>query len=80
MPACVDACPTHCRIFGDLDDPDSAIARKAASNKTAVWKPAARTSPRVLYIDPKGALDLVRDAGIQSGTDDPAQGKPEGKA
>ena len=80
MPACVDACPTHCRIFGDLDDPDSAIARKAAANKTAVWKPAARTTPRVLYIDPKGALDLVRDAGIQSGTDDPAQGNPERKA
>jgi Fe-S-cluster-containing dehydrogenase component len=80
MPACVDACPTRCRIFGDLDDRDSEIAQKAASNRTAVWKPAAGTRPRVLYIDPKGALDLIKDAGIQAGTEDPAQGPSERKA
>jgi Fe-S-cluster-containing dehydrogenase component len=79
MPACVEACPTRCRIFGDLDDPSSAVAQKAASNTTVVWKPAAKTKPRVLYIDPKGALGLIEDTGIQSGTDDPAQGRLERK-
>lgn len=79
MPACVDACPTRCRIFGDLDDPTSEVAQKAASNTTAVWKPDAKTKPRVLYIDPKGALDLIKDAGIQSSTDDPAQGQAGNK-
>ena len=64
-PACVDACPTKCRIFGDLDDPKSEIARKAAANPTRVWKAEAGTQPRVLYIDPDGALSLIKDAGVQ---------------
>jgi tetrathionate reductase subunit B len=65
-PACVQACPTRCRIFGDLDDPDSEIARTAAANQTAVWKPDEQTSPRVSYIDPHGALTLIADVGIQA--------------
>lgn len=67
-PACVDACPTRCRIFGDLDDPRSEIARKVSTNATSVWKPEAGTQPRVLYVDPKGALSLVADTGIQMDT------------
>ncbi|MFI6510306.1 4Fe-4S dicluster domain-containing protein [Streptosporangium sp. NPDC050855] len=65
QPACVDACPTDCRIFGDLDDPESVIARKAAADPTTVWKEDEGTRPRVLYVDPKNALDLVTDAGVQ---------------
>jgi len=53
QPACVDACPTRCRIFGDLDDPSSTIAQKVQANTTTIWKPEAGTKPRVLYIDPK---------------------------
>lgn len=52
-PACVEACPTHCRIFGDLDDPESTIAQKIAANEVAVWKEEAGTKPKVFYIDPK---------------------------
>jgi Fe-S-cluster-containing dehydrogenase component len=69
QPACVEACPTHCRIFGDLDDPGSEIAQKASANSTAVWKPEASTKPRVLYIDPKGALSLIGGDGVQVATD-----------
>ncbi|WP_344855978.1 4Fe-4S dicluster domain-containing protein [Planomonospora alba] len=66
QPACVDACPTNCRIFGDLDDADSEIAKKAAANAVTVWKEGEGTRPRVLYIDPRNALDLIADAGVQA--------------
>lgn len=64
-PACVEACPTHCRIFGDLDDPDSEIALRAEASETTVWKPEQQTQPRVTYIDPRNALPLISDTGIQ---------------
>jgi len=46
---CVDACPTHARIFGDLDDPDSELAR-AIVEKGA--KPIAGdlTRAKVYYV------------------------------
>lgn len=65
QPACVDACPTKCRIFGDLDDPTSAIATKIAANHTRVWKAEAGTRPKVFYIDPHGALQLIAGEGVQ---------------
>jgi tetrathionate reductase subunit B len=76
QPACVDACPTHCRIFGDLDDPSSAIAQKVQANTTAVWKPEAGTKPRVLYIDPKEALKHLANEGIQVDTRAQMAGNP----
>ena len=66
-PACVDAWPTRCRIFGDLDDPTSEIGRKARENPTTVWKPEAGTKPRVVYIDPARALcSISRTMGCRS--------------
>ncbi|SFC92922.1 4Fe-4S dicluster domain-containing protein [Streptomyces aidingensis] len=68
QPACVDACPTGCRIFGDLDDPDSRISVTARENGTDVWKPEAGTRPRVLYVDPRRALPLIAADGVQMDT------------
>lgn len=68
-PACVEACPTGCRVFGDLDDPDSDIARKLAGSPTTVWKEEAGTSPRVFYVDPRNALPLIAVNGVQVGPD-----------
>jgi len=76
QPACVDACPTRCRIFGDLDDPRSAIAQKVQANTTTVWKPEAGTQPRVLYIDPKEALTHLVNDGIQVDTRAEMSGSP----
>lgn len=76
QPACVEACPTRCRIFGDLDDPTSEIARKVVANVTRVWKPEAGTRPRVVYIDPRGALPLVAQDGVQVDTRPKLPGEP----
>ena len=50
MPACVDACPADARLFGDLDDPDSAPARALTKHASQVLKPEQGTKPRVFYI------------------------------
>lgn len=50
-PACVSVCPTHCFVFGDLDDPNSEISRVLASRKAHPLIPAAGTRPRIYYLD-----------------------------
>ena len=50
LPACVSVCPTECRIFGDLDDPDSDLARIVQQESINVRKPEKGTGPRVFYI------------------------------
>jgi Fe-S-cluster-containing dehydrogenase component/formate-dependent nitrite reductase membrane component NrfD len=50
VPSCVSVCPTGCRIFGDLDDPDSEVARIARHESVAVRKPEKGTVPRVFYL------------------------------
>ncbi len=49
-PACVEACPSRARIFGDLNDPDSEISRTIASNPVTVLRPEKGTEPNVFYI------------------------------
>jgi Fe-S-cluster-containing dehydrogenase component/formate-dependent nitrite reductase membrane component NrfD len=50
LPACVSVCPTECRIFGDLDDPTSEVARIAQRQGVTVRKPEKGTVPKVFYI------------------------------
>jgi tetrathionate reductase subunit B len=69
QPACVDACPTGCRVFGDLDDPDSEISRRTTDEDVTVWKPSANTRPRVFYVDPRHALPLIEADGVQVAQD-----------
>jgi Fe-S-cluster-containing dehydrogenase component len=49
-PACVQACPTSCRIFGDLDDPGSAVSRLIRVNNGQQPRPEAGTDPSVYYL------------------------------
>jgi len=50
-PACVEACPSGARIFGDLNDPDEEIVQLIATNPTAVIKPEMGTNPHAFYIN-----------------------------
>ena len=50
LPACVSVCPTECRMFGDLDDPTSEVAKIAQSQLASVRKPEKGTIPKVFYL------------------------------
>ncbi|MCC7072201.1 MAG: 4Fe-4S dicluster domain-containing protein [Deltaproteobacteria bacterium] len=60
-PACVEACPTKTRIFGDLDDPGSELARRLAATPTVAWREHDGTRPKVRYVDTRGALPLLAE-------------------
>ncbi len=50
VPSCVNACMGDARIFGDLNDPDSEISRRTASNHVSVLRRGMGTEPNVFYI------------------------------
>ena len=50
MPACVVSCPTGAILFGDLNDPESEIARVIVTNAVHVIKPEMGTLPQTYYI------------------------------
>ena len=56
-PACVDVCPSQCRIFGDLDDPDSAPSRYIAEHETTVMRPEIGFGPNTHYVGLPGQLN-----------------------
>ena len=49
-PRCVEACPNGTLTFGDLDDPNSDVARKVASGKAEVLHPEYEMKEKVVYI------------------------------
>ena len=49
-PACVDACPTQARIFGDINDHNNEVVKLLATNPVQVIKPEMGTYPKVFYI------------------------------
>jgi Fe-S-cluster-containing dehydrogenase component len=48
-PACVEACPRHARIFGDLSDPESDIRHFLRQEDIYVLKEEMGTYPRCFY-------------------------------
>lgn len=51
-PACVVACPTGARLFGDLNDPDSPVSQALANHPSFRLREALGTEPRVYYLPP----------------------------
>jgi tetrathionate reductase subunit B len=51
QPACVEVCPTGARIFGDLKQRSSPLARFERFRKLHTLKPHLNTKPKVFYAD-----------------------------
>lgn len=51
IPACVETCPAEAMVFGDLDDPYSAVAALAGSSRAFRWMDEELgTRPKVVYL------------------------------
>ena len=61
-PSCVNTCQGSARIFGDLNDPESEVAKLVRefnlekNRDKATLLPQEKTLPHVFYIDPAGVL------------------------
>ncbi len=57
QPACVTVCPTQARVFGDLNDKTSQVARVLEEDQWDVLKPGMHTDCQVLYVGlPRGVV------------------------
>jgi Fe-S-cluster-containing dehydrogenase component len=52
VPACVETCPTNCRMFGDLNE-DSYVSRLVLEGKAVPLSPHLGTEPKVFYVTSK---------------------------
>lgn len=50
-PACVNVCPEHAIISGDMENPETEIAQLLARQQVSVRKGEKGTSPNLFYID-----------------------------
>ncbi len=56
-PACVSACPTRARHFGDLGDPDSAVSKMVAEREGVDLLPELGYRPVNKYLPPRARRD-----------------------
>ncbi len=53
VPACVSACPTGARLFGDLGDPDSPVSQRVVERKGYDLMPEMGYAPTNKYLPPR---------------------------
>ena len=52
-PACVNACPVNARVFGNVRDAESPVARFLAEHETFRLREDLETQPKVHYVRPE---------------------------
>jgi molybdopterin-containing oxidoreductase family iron-sulfur binding subunit len=62
-PACVEVCPTSCRVFGDLEDPGSSVSELVRSERSFQLLPEKGTAPKVHYLLTNKAVLAQEGAG-----------------
>lgn len=67
LPACVGGCVAGARVFGDLNDPESDIAKRLAEVQTEVLLPDSGMDPKIYYIGLDATLAMERVSNIQQG-------------
>ncbi|MBF0280039.1 MAG: 4Fe-4S dicluster domain-containing protein [SAR324 cluster bacterium] len=50
LPACVEACPSGARVFGDIDHKNSEVSKLLEKHKSFVLMPEKGTKPNVFYV------------------------------
>ncbi|MBX6764166.1 MAG: polysulfide reductase NrfD [Rubrobacteraceae bacterium] len=65
-PACVNVCPEHAIISGDMDDPTTEISRLLSREKVTTRRPEKGTKPKLFYINGDEAALTPDDAPVAS--------------
>jgi sulfite dehydrogenase (quinone) subunit SoeB len=73
QPACVLACPTHARHFGDYDDPQSKVSQLAASRGRQSMLDELGYKPTNAYLSPRAPAPVTPTLPVRSGLSDKAK-------